>query len=292
MNHRRRWNIEFDDEEQFTQLKNRVVSIVDRVLGQSFAEEPEIDREFAEQLGISVEVPESSTKHVTEVLRRVDRNFGSTYLYRTLEKSDNRERLVTVLQVMFWLLEQHGLSQQIQELVDGLRPSVKLTPSVEFQIVRRGKKVTLYPPGAQLLDEATVNEPLMWLKGYPTVAEPFERALKLYLDGDSNGNRNLLDNLRLAIEQLLREVLGNKKSLENQKTQLLAWIRRGDRVHQHIANMYETLLFGYYSKYQNEAVKHAENCSEEEVEFMIYLTGTFMRLLIQLSESNREIVDS
>jgi DNA-binding MarR family transcriptional regulator len=194
--------------------------------------------------------------------------------------------------VLFWLLERHGYSQKIRDLADRLRLNVKLTPSVEFQIARNKEKVILYPPGAQLLDEATVNEPLMWLENYPTAAEPFERALKLYLEGDSSGNRNLLDNLRFAIEQLLREVLENTKSLEQQKRPLLTWLGSEHRVHQQVVNMYEKLLFGDYTRYQNDAVKHSEGCSEEEIEFMIYLTGTFMRLIIKLSESNRVVVSS
>jgi hypothetical protein len=289
INHHKRWNIEFDDEEQFTQLKNRVVSIVDRTLGQNFAEDPKIDREFAEILGISVKLPKSIPMFQGMGINK--RKFGATYLYSALEKSGNPERLVTVLQVLFWLLEQYGRSQKIQELADSLRVSVRLTPRVEFQIVRRGDKVTLYPPGARLLDEATVNEPLIWLENYPTAAEPFERALKIYLDGDTSRNRNLLDNLRFAVEQILREVLSNKTRLEEQKTQLLSWVRRDDRVDKNIANMYATLL-KHYGNYQNEAVKHSENWSEPEIEFMIYLTGTFMRLLIQLSESNVDTVDS
>lgn len=49
--------------------------------------------------------------------------------------------------------------------------------------------------------------------------------------------------------------------------------------------MYKQLLFGPYRIYQNQAVKHGEEYSENEVEFMIYLTGTFMRLLLQLAET-------
>jgi hypothetical protein len=42
-------------------------------------------------------------------------------------------------------------------------------------------------------------------------------------------------------------------------------------------------VFGEYRLYQNDAVKHGEAFSEKEIEFMIYLTGTFMRLLLQLA---------
>lgn len=303
INHHKRWNIEFDDKGQFAQLKNRVVSIVDRIVGQDFAANSSLDRDFVELLGDSVTIANSRTEPtalhtITKLITAPQtqevktRGFGVTYLHRALKNCDDLKRLVTILQVLFWLLERHGYSQKIRDLADRLRLNVKLTPSVEFQIVRNKEKVILYPPGAQLLDEATVNEPLMWLENYPTAAEPFERALKLYLEGDSSGNRNLLDNLRFAIEQLLREVLENTKSLEQQKRPLLTWLGSEHRVHQQVVNMYEKLLFGDYTRYQNDAVKHSEGCSEEEIEFMIYLTGTFMRLIIKLSESNRVVVSS
>ncbi len=89
--------------------------------------------------------------------------------------------------------------------------------------------------------------------------------------------------LRFALEQLLKEVLGNKKSLETQKKdEVLAWLgQRG--IHKQVVNLYHQLVFGEYRLYQNDAVKHGEAFSEKEIEFMIYLTGTFMRLFLQLA---------
>jgi hypothetical protein len=48
--------------------------------------------------------------------------------------------------------------------------------------------------------------------------------------------------------------------------------------------MYKGLLFGPYKQFQNDAVKHEEEFAENDIEFMIYLTGTFMRLLLQLEQ--------
>jgi len=48
-----------------------------------------------------------------------------------------------------------------------------------------------------------------------------------------------------------------------------------------IREMFATLVM-YYDKYQNEYAKHNDKVRESEVEFMIYLTGTFMRFLLSL----------
>ena len=42
-----------------------------------------------------------------------------------------------------------------------------------------------------------------------------------------------------------------------------------------------------FAIYGNDAVKPGEKYTPQEIEFMIYLTGTFMRLLIQTSKPVR-----
>jgi hypothetical protein len=54
--------------------------------------------------------------------------------------------------------------------------------------------------------------------------------------------------------------------------------------------MYNALLFGPYSQFQNDAVKHGkreEEFTENDIGFMIYITGTFMRLLLKLEQNDR-----
>ena len=157
---------------------------------------------------------------------------------------------------------------------------------IGIKVARRGNSVIVYPEGAKLLDEAAVNDVLAWLEDYPKVAKQFEQALTIYMSGEEKKYRNLLDNLRLSLELLLKEILKNKKSLENQKQEILKWLD-GKNIHKQVINLYEKLIFGAYSKYQNEAVKHNEDYSENEIEFMIYLTGTFMRLVLKLARSEK-----
>lgn len=71
--------------------------------------------------------------------------------------------------------------------------------------------------------------------------------------------------------------------MEKQKTELLPWLKEKG-LHQQVVNLYEKLLSSY-QLYQNNAVKHNEEFSLSEVEFMIYLTGVFMRLILQLEKS-------
>lgn len=51
-----------------------------------------------------------------------------------------------------------------------------------------------------------------------------------------------------------------------------------------LRQMFSQSLVSYYTEYQNEYAKHNDKVSYLELEFVIYLTGTFMRFLITLEE--------
>ncbi len=155
-----------------------------------------------------------------------------------------------------------------------------MTPSAGLSVHRKGKYFIVYPKGDPLLDNDVIGYTLAGLEKFPLAGKPFEKALKIYLSGEQEQYRNLLDELRVSLEQLLREIFNNRKSLENQRDQLLPWLKNKN-LHTQVVNLYEKLLRAY-EIYQNDAVKHNEAFSVHEVEFMIYLTGNFMRLILKL----------
>lgn len=117
-----------------------------------------------------------------------------------------------------------------------------------------------------------------WLAAYPD-------ALKLYneaLEKSENRiySRNLLDDLRLALKKLLRAVFENPKPLEKQIPAVGQFIDSAGGS-THLGFMFVKLLEGY-AKYQNENVKHNDAVTEEELEFMIEITATFMKHLVRL----------
>jgi hypothetical protein len=210
-------------------------------------------------------------------------HFAQSGLCSLLNEAKTVFEVARAVQFLLWTLESvtHGnldyCCRQIQNALD-------LSPGIMIRLARHGKTATLYPTGARLLDEAVVESNLIWLSRYPSVLKPFEEALKLYLAKDPNQYRNMLDNLRFALEQMLRAVLSNQKSLENQKEEFLRWLKQHD-VHGRIGSMYHDLLFGGFAGYQNDAVKHQEDkYTPAEIEFVLYATGTFLRLIQRLVE--------
>ncbi len=87
---------------------------------------------------------------------------------------------------------------------------------------------------------------------------------------------------RLSLELLLRSLLGNAKSLENQIPAIGTFVRdRGGSPE--LANMFQKLV-DYFSKYENTYVKHDDAVIVAEVEFVFELTSSFMKHFIRLSK--------
>lgn len=302
----RRWNIEFNDEEQFSKFKNRIIKIINEQIGDYLAKNSNIDKFFKEiwdlDLANKPYVRKQQIIQTTEMnnlfapplisdellkpyrikTSYTERGFGDTHIYECIDACQNIQELAKIIQFFFWAIETKydETSNMISEIIKQIRKISLLTPSASFVVHRRDKQVTIYPSGDKFLDQGIIDYTLSGLENYPEVAEHFEKALEIYLHGTTSQYRNLLDDLRFALEQLLKKVLGNKKSLEKQNSDLGSWLKEKG-LHTYVRELYQTLLI-HYQKYQNDAVKHNEAYSIDEVEFMIYLTGNFMRLLLQL----------
>jgi hypothetical protein len=109
---------------------------------------------------------------------------------------------------LLWTMEgsPHG---RFDHCCSELQRAIDLSPTIMVRLVRHGTTATLYPTGVRLLDEAVVETNLIWLARYPEVLKPFREALKLYMTKDPAQYRNMLDNLRFAVEQMLRVALKN-----------------------------------------------------------------------------------
>ena len=71
------------------------------------------------------------------------------------------------------------------------------------------------------------------------------------------------------------------KSLENQIAPLGARFKQRGVTPQ-FRNMFEKLL-DYYSKWQNDHVKHDDALREEEIEFVFELTASFMKHIVRVA---------
>lgn len=146
-------------------------------------------------------------------------------------------------------------------------------------------KEKFYPSGARLLDEKLVNDNLNWLNDYDNAYQEYEKALRLYMLGEDI--RLIVDSLRLCLETFLKEFFNKNKHLDNIKTDYRQFLKqRGIAIE--IRNMFESAI-SFYIEYNNDKAKHNNKVYEQEVEFLIYQTGVFLRMFITLKDA--EIIE-
>jgi hypothetical protein len=288
--HTKRWNIKADENTSFLKFKSRIRLQLDSIV---YEWRDNFWQAFAKRFNILLGY---------QAIPKPEHNSFQEGFLELISSSPNIEELAHNLQLSFFTIEDlrgdnnqgyiQGLDTISEQLFNILASALELTPQIGVTISNSKNEVILYPKGAKLLDEVVINHNLLWLESHPSVLKRFEQALAHYMSGDKNKYRNLLDDLRVALEQLLKDVLKNGKPLEKQKTELLPWLKtRG--IHKQVINRYNTLL-DQYTQFQNDAVKHQkgeEEFTESDIEFIIYTTGTFMRLLLKL-EQNGHIITS
>lgn len=117
-----------------------------------------------------------------------------------------------------------------------------------------------------------------WLSNHPDALKQYESALAKYEGGIFE--RNTLDDMRLAFELLVKDLLGNGKSLENQITEIGAKLKStGASVE--LRNMVQQVI-KYYTDFQNNHVKHNDAVNDKEIEYIIELTSVVMKFLIKI----------
>ncbi|MFW5983107.1 MAG: hypothetical protein ACOCQ4_01295 [bacterium] len=130
----------------------------------------------------------------------------------------------------------------------------------------------------RLLHQDLISECNYWINDFPTVKKRFERAVFLFKEGKDY--RDSLDNLRLTLELLLKALLNNNKSLENQLSEISNY-QKQHGIGKETRNMFQKVL-DCYLKFQNDKVKHDDDLGNiNEVEFIFSLTMIFIRILIK-----------
>lgn len=132
--------------------------------------------------------------------------------------------------------------------------------------------------GKNEVNEALIEETKHWLQTYPDSLKLYQEALSKF--DNQVFQRNLLDDLRLSLELLLKSIIGNNKSLENQLGDIGTFIQSKNGSKE-LNNMFVKLI-DYYSKYNNTYVKHDDAVIENEIEIIFEMTSSFMKFLARL----------
>lgn len=133
---------------------------------------------------------------------------------------------------------------------------------------------------SDVVNEILIDETKHWLYGYDDALKVYESALEKFKNGVFE--RNLLDDLRLSLEMLIKQILARDKSIENQIGELGEFIKRNNGSKE-LGNMFQKLV-EYFTKYQNTYIKHDDNVIEEEIEFIFEITSSFMKHFIRMNK--------
>ena len=84
----------------------------------------------------------------------------------------------------------------------------------------------------------------------------------------------------MAFELLIKDLLGNNKSLENQISEIGSVLKTSGASVE-LRNMVQ-LVIKYYIDFQNNHVKHNDAVNGNEIEYIIELTSVVMKFLIKI----------
>jgi hypothetical protein len=273
LKHRRdfmkRWNIQEEQIEDFSLLKNRIITIFEEFLNNT-------DLVHDIESGLFFDIGKRYSRDVLSIMAFTP--FADSQLESFLLSFNGLQyeylRYIEIIIKIYASRVDKNLSKKMAEKI---AEAIELS-KIQAILCLRDTEYIFYPKYAELLDERLVNDNLNLLEGYPRAREKFHNALCGVLK--QQNTRDIIDNLRLSLELFLKDFHGNDKSLENQVS-ITGKFLESKSIAVEIRNMYGK-LFDLYTKYNNNNVKHDDKCADTEVEFCIYLTGSFIRFLIKL----------
>lgn len=189
---------------------------------------------------------------------------------RTLTGDDFNKTLL-VLCILYVYLEDSSYPEECQKELSTTIELVLSRCSCDIGI--RWNEGFFYPAGADELDESLIEETLTWLNDYPDERKDYQRALECYLKEDSLAD--VIKNCYLAIEGVTRKVLGNDKTLDNNKDELLRKMNLSDG--------WKSMLATYikYAHDYRHASGQRHEIKKQEAEGYLYMTGLIIRLIIE-----------
>ena len=124
-------------------------------------------------------------------------------------------------------------------------------------------------------NQPTVTEVLEWIDLYPDAAKAYRAALKKL--SNKEDTRNAIDDMRLALESLIRDIMGTTKTLENQIQPIGSALKNKGVLPQ--AVILVTTMLNHYAKYQNDNVKHHDTVDVNDSELIVNMTAIIMKYI-------------
>jgi len=195
---------------------------------------------------------------------------------RELTKADFDKTLEVVV-ALYACYELHFLEPD-KEMMREISRSVEVAlrySSVDLGI--RWKDGMFYPRGAGEMDSKLVEEPLEWLRCYPTIRADFCKAVKAFA---TKRYDDVVGDCYNVVEGYARLLLSNEKTLRNNAEEMLRCMRLGAG--------WDVILKKHITmadEYKRHASNSKKDVAEHEAEAFLYLTGLLVRLAVRHCEA-------
>lgn len=259
-------------QEEIAKLNNRIILIAENINLKFYGGGatnpyktiyPTLTREFAFLIG-------ESNAHL--LLKDFFKSNKETHAFQI-----NILNLKCLLEASKKVLLAAGYTNLYNFIVGEAKRAIEITP-IDIGYLFSGE--TIIKKGARELDETLILDNLTWLSKYPTVKQSFENSLKYYL---GKNYPDAITNAYSSLEGMVKTFLNKDKGLDTDEIRKELINKLG------LEGNWGQLLY-FYSKLAHEfSSRHGKKETGEKfelpielVEFYIYITGTFMRLILTL----------
>ncbi|HPR41970.1 MAG TPA: hypothetical protein PK718_05425 [Candidatus Methanofastidiosa archaeon] len=270
-------------------FKKGVLHYVDIHFGDYILDNPDIKKSFLKEIGKFELLSGSSKTHGdTTALASIlimSRQFPSTEMFKdgtiygVLRDTEKLEELLYFIEKLSLFMPKDDILK-LKESLDSLISKYSIAINTHYD--ETTNSLIFYPTGEKIFDEKLIEDTLQFLNKFPEIKKRYILLLDNYENGKDN--RTIADDLRFCLEQFLRKIFSNRKPLEKQKDVLVKYIG----THSVNPETYNIVMkiYDIYSNYLNDVAKHGDKITEKyEIEFIIYWTGIFIRLLCLIDSS-------
>ena len=271
VDYREKLGIGFNDKQKFKMLSAMLKNYVDNVIEESYDESSHLN--YCQMVGEDY----------------YDYNRPYRHLRDSLDRCESTEELVAKYIALYntYSPGYRGYSGNIVgkgQVLGCLKESLERL-NIKYEIFEDEDGIFIFPLGAKELDDALVSETLEWLKDYPKARKTYSVALQQYSDGQYV--RDVADNFRKAFEEFLKEFLNNNNDLNKNKKEVETYLKE-QNADPKLITMLVSLISHYYLL-NNEVAKHNDKMDAKYLEFLMYQTGVFIRMLIVVKKDSEEI---
>jgi hypothetical protein len=214
-------------------------------------------------------------ENATELIE-AERYIHTIPNFKTISKKDFVQTL-RVLVAIYKCLPNNSKTKNF--VSSDIKKSIELA---NLNLGIKWKDGIFYPTGDSFLDVELIDHALTLLDKYPNEKTDLKNALESYHAKRLYG---VVENCYIAVEGIGRQLLGNKKTLDNNREDLLKLLQ--------FSKYWDKIFFNYLSfahEYRRHAGENRHDLKPEEVEGFLYLTCLIIRATLRASENSKNNV--